>query len=567
MALGITEVNGMFMIFKKLRGIRRDVYGVGVMTLFVIFTIAALGGKIGEIYQYWYRIVGPTFWGLLPLGVILLSILFLIILGRIDDKFPSRDEVELIQEGAPIVGLLGTIVALIMGFGDAIDNGLTIPIIIKIINQSLFSTAMGLVISLAAWLIRSKLMPEKISDDIDKFNKEDVTKSNNSNDEDRWIENTDDSKTKLPTIVLPKKKSNISKVFDKNKEIETVLGVLSEFNLYNVHIVDFRVGPNTKIFEIRMPAGVRLSQLETLLKDISIRLGVKDVRLSSKNYSNLLLLEVPLKEDERQTVYFSEVFNSDEFQTHPSSLALAIGKDQYGKNIVLDLRDCPHIIIGGTTGAGKSTLLNSMILSIIARKHPKDVELSMIDLKGVELIKYNGIPHLKSPLATDIIEAERLLISLINEMEQRYKILQNSDVTNIDELLQKGYNMSYRMLVIDEYADLMLGNKKNLNKALIKLAQKGRACGIHIVLTTQRPEHRVLDGLIKANFPVRIALKVVSALESRIILDVAGAEKLLGKGDMLIRQGSIIKRVQGCLVTHEEILEVIKQLKKFRGVK
>ena len=151
----------MFRMFKKLRGIRRDMYEVGVMTLFVIGVIAALGGKIEETYHYWYRIVGPTFWGLLPLGVILLSILFLIILGRIDDKFPSRDEVELIQEGAPIVGLLGTIVALIMGFGDAIDNGLTIPIIIKIINQSLFSTAMGLVISLAAWLIRSKLMPEK----------------------------------------------------------------------------------------------------------------------------------------------------------------------------------------------------------------------------------------------------------------------------------------------------------------------------------------------------------------------------------------------------------------------
>jgi S-DNA-T family DNA segregation ATPase FtsK/SpoIIIE len=277
-------------------------------------------------------------------------------------------------------------------------------------------------------------------------------------------------------------------------------------------------------------------------------------------------IEVPNRDI--SIVYLREIVESKEFQRSPSKLTLGIGKDIMGKPVVTDLKIMPHLLIAGATGSGKTVCINSLIVSILYKASPDEVKFIMIDPKMVELTLYNGLPHLLCPVIVDIKKAVNALKWLIGEMSRRYKIFSENRVRNIE-----AYNISnsenplpYIVVVIDELADLMSVAKNEIEHSIIRLSQLSRAAGIHLILATQRPSVNVITGVIKANLPSRISFQVTSKFDSRTILDRIGAEKLLGRGDMLFLppQSSNLIRIQGSFITDEEIESVCEFIKKQR---
>ena len=326
-------------------------------------------------------------------------------------------------------------------------------------------------------------------------------------------------------------------------------------------------GPAITRYELQPAAGVKVSRIVSLVDDIALNMAAVGVRIEAP-IPGKAAIGIEIANDDIATVHLRDVLESDESLRHPSRLAVALGKDIAGKNIIADLARMPHLLIAGATGSGKSVCINTIIASIIYRATPEEVRLILIDPKKVELSVYNGIPHLLVPVVTDPKKASGALNWAVMEMDERYKRFADVGVRDI-----RGYNAQRRadeplmpqiVVIIDELSDLMLVAPGEVEEAICRLAQLARACGIHLVIATQRPSVNVITGIIKANIPSRIAFAVSSQVDSRTILDAAGAEKLLGKGDMLYAPagGGKPLRVQGCFVSDAEVARVVDYVKE-----
>ena len=349
---------------------------------------------------------------------------------------------------------------------------------------------------------------------------------------------------------------------------ERLNDTLSSFGI-DAHIINVIRGPSVTRYELELDRGVKLSKITNLADDIALALGATGVRISAiPDKISVVGIEVPNKLV--STVRIKDVIDSLEFHKSKSRVSFAVGKDIGGKCIIGDIAKLPHMLIAGTTGSGKSVCMNSLIISLLYKAKPEEVRLIMVDPKMVELGIYNGIPHLLIPVVTDPKKAAGALQWAVTEMMKRYRLMADAGVRDLDSYNKTCTGEDNReklpqiVVIIDELADLMLVAAKEVEESICRIAQMGRASGIHLVIATQRPSADVITGLMKANIPSRIAFAVASAMESRIILDTGGAEKLVGKGDMLyapLGQGKP-KRVQGCFITDDEVQNVVDFIKK-----
>ncbi len=342
---------------------------------------------------------------------------------------------------------------------------------------------------------------------------------------------------------------------------------LASFKI-DAHIVNVTRGPSVTRYEVELDKGVRLSKLTSVADDIALSLGAVSVRIAPvPGKISVVGIEVPNRAV--TMVALREVIDSQEFTKSKSKSSFAVGKDIGDRCIVGNIAKMPHMLIAGTTGSGKSVCMNSIILSLLYKSGPEDVKLIMVDPKMVELANYNGIPHLMIPVVTDPKKAAGALQWAVTEMMRRYKTMSDSGVRDLESYnsiveAEEGEKLPQLIVIIDELADLMLVAAKEVEDSICRIAQMGRAAGIHLVIATQRPSADVITGLMKANIPSRIAFSVASGIESRIILDTIGAEKLVGKGDMLfapIGSGKPL-RVQGCFVSDAEVEAVTSYIKQ-----
>lgn len=352
----------------------------------------------------------------------------------------------------------------------------------------------------------------------------------------------------------------------KNKA-DTLVNTLKSFGV-QTRIVDINRGPSVTRYELQPSAGVKISKITGLADDIALNLAATGVRIEAPIPGKAAVgIEVP--NQIRDTVFFRELIESDEFKNAKSKLSIAVGKDIDGNVIVGDIAKMPHVIIAGTTGSGKSVCSHSLIMSILMNASPDEVKLILVDPKMVEFPKYNGIPHLLIPVVTDPRKAAGALNWAVQEMLKRYKIFSDNnarDLSSYNAMAEKNEELEKLpqiVILIDELADLMMAASNEVEDAICRLAQMARAAGMHLVIATQRPTVDVVTGLIKANIPSRIALMVSSQVDSRAIIDAGGAEKLLGYGDMLYnpQEFSKPKRVQGCYVKDNEIEKVVEFIK------
>ena len=337
---------------------------------------------------------------------------------------------------------------------------------------------------------------------------------------------------------------------------------LDDFSI-SAKVTDIEKGPVITRYELEPAPGVKLNRIVALSDDIALAMKAQSIRIVAPIPGKARVgVEVP--NIQSTFVYFKEILSSKEFQVADGTLILALGKDIAGHPVVTDLGDMPHILIAGTTGSGKTVCVNSLILSLLFRFSPRDLKLLMVDPKMVELMPFNGLPHLLCPVVTDAKKASAALAWVVNEMEDRYQLLAKATTRNIEAYNGKQEEkMPYIVVIIDELADLMMITRDQIESAITRLAQLSRAVGIHLILATQRPSVDVVTGVIKANFPARISFKVASKVDSRTVLDMNGADKLLGKGDMLfLRPGeSKLTRAQGALVADKEIERVVSFIK------
>ncbi|MGN0160931.1 MAG: DNA translocase FtsK 4TM domain-containing protein [Lachnospiraceae bacterium] len=380
---------------------------------------------------------------------------------------------------------------------------------------------------------------------------------------------------KYPSLNLLKKmvtKKNMNQDSENLETAKVLQQTLQSFGV-NVTVTDVSCGPSVTRYELLPERGTKVSKIVSLADDIKLNLAAADIRIEAPIPGKAAVgIEVPNKE--ATGVSLRELLESDEFQNHPSKIAFAAGKDIAGKVIVADIAKMPHLLIAGATGSGKSVCINTIVMSILYKARPDEVKLILVDPKVVELSVYNGIPHLMIPVVTDPKKASQALNWAVAEMTDRYKKFAEVNVRDL-----KGYNekianltdidedkrpkkLPQIVIIIDELADLMMVAPGEVEDAICRLAQLARACGIHLVIATQRPSVNVITGLIKANVPSRIAFSVSSGVDSRTILDMIGAEKLLGKGDMLFFPSGYPKpvRAQGAFVSDKEVGDVVEFL-------
>ena len=376
---------------------------------------------------------------------------------------------------------------------------------------------------------------------------------------------------KFPPVTLLNKGSRTLK--SKGDElIETANKLKETLSTFGVEVsidpANCSKGPAVTRYELTPAPGVKVSRIVSLSDDIKLSLGAADIRIEAPIPGKSAVgIEVP--NSESSSVPFRDLIESAEFHNSKSNLAFAVGKDLSGQVVISDIAKMPHLLIAGATGSGKSVCINTIIMSILYKAHPEDVKLILIDPKVVELSVYNGIPHLLLPVVTDPKQASASLHWGVSEMEDRYKKFADAGVRDL-----KGYNekaaedptitkLPQVVIIVDELADLMMVAGKEVEESICRLAQLARAAGIHLIIATQRPSVDVITGLIKANMPSRIAFSVSSGIDSRTILDSNGAEKLLGKGDMLFFPQGMNKpsRVQGCFVSDNEVLDVVDFIK------
>ncbi len=379
----------------------------------------------------------------------------------------------------------------------------------------------------------------------------------------------------FPPVTLLKRGSKPAGAFSEQEYKDTAIKLqqtLKNFGV-GVTVTNISCGPSVTRYELRPEQGVKVSKIVGLADDIKLSLAAEDIRIEAPIPGRSAVgIEVPNKEN--TTVYLREIFEAEDFKKAASGLSFAVGKDIGGQVVVTDIAKMPHLLIAGATGSGKSVCINTLIMSILFKASPDDVKLIMVDPKVVELSAYNGIPHLLIPVVTDPKKASGALNWAVAEMMSRYDKFAKYNVRNL-----KGYNakiesindiededkpqkMPQIVIIIDELADLMMVSPGEVEDAICRLAQLARAAGIHLVIATQRPSVNVITGLIKANVPSRIAFAVSSGVDSRTIIDMYGAEKLLGKGDMLFYPSGVPKpqRVQGAFVSDQEVADVVEFL-------
>ena len=380
----------------------------------------------------------------------------------------------------------------------------------------------------------------------------------------------------LELLAAPKKNARGMTEHDLKETAGKLQKTLESFGV-RATITNVTCGPSVTRYEIQPEQGVKVSTITKLSDDIKLNLAATDIRIEAPIPGKAAVgIEVPNKEN--TMVYFRELIDNKEFMEHPSDIAFAVGKDIGGKSIITDIAKMPHLMIAGATGSGKSVCINTLIMSILYKADPKDVKLIMVDPKVVELSVYNGIPHLLIPVVTDPKKASTALNWAVVEMEERYRLFAelgvreikgyNAKIAQVEHLNENKYKkMPQIVIIVDELADLMMVLKGEVEEAICRLAQKARAAGIHLVLATQRPSVNVITGLIKANVPSRVAFAVSSAVDSRTILDGTGAEKLLGKGDMLFFPYGYPKpvRLQGAFISDKEVNAVVDYIKQENG--
>lgn len=355
---------------------------------------------------------------------------------------------------------------------------------------------------------------------------------------------------------------------EQQKNLERLCDTLGSFGI-RAQSGDVVRGPSITRYEFQLEQGVKLSKVTSLSEDLALALGVGTIRIAPIPEKNSVIgIEVPNKHS--SMVLIRDVLEGSAFRDHKSKVAFSIGRDIAGRDIVGNISKLPHVLIAGTTGSGKSVCINSLIVSLLYKATPDEVRFIMVDPKMVELNPYNGIPHLLIPVVTDPKKAAGALQWAVFEMMKRYKAFSEHNVKDLssfnhlasqDDSLQK---LPTVVVVIDELADLMMVAAKEVEESICRVAQMGRAAGVHLVIATQRPSADIITGIMKANIPSRIAFAVASSMESRIILDMTGAEKLVGKGDMLYFPvgSSKPQRVQGCMITEEEIDRVVGFVKQ-----
>ncbi|MFB4163062.1 DNA translocase FtsK [Alteribacillus sp. JSM 102045] len=369
--------------------------------------------------------------------------------------------------------------------------------------------------------------------------------------------------------VPPRKEDNGGEALQKQRD--QLEATLHNFNV-NAKVVDVTRGPSVTRFEVQPAPGVKVNKITNLTDDIKLALAAKDLRMEAPiPGKNAIGIEVP--NPESTPVFLREILRRDVFTRSDSPLTVAMGLDISGNPIVADLQKMPHGLIAGATGSGKSVCINSILLSLLYKASPEELKLMLIDPKMVELASFKDVPHLVTPVINDAKQATAGLKWAVEEMESRYEKLAHEGVRDIkkyNERMMQQENpekkMPYIVIIIDELADLMMVSPQDVEDAVCRIAQKARACGIHLLLATQRPSVDVITGLIKANIPSRTAFAVSSQADSRTILDMGGAERLIGKGDMLFHENGSPKpiRVQGTFVTDEEIDAVTDFVKKQR---
>lgn len=407
---------------------------------------------------------------------------------------------------------------------------------------------------------KSKNSTEDVQEIADSVNKEIYKKAKTNIDYKYPDINLLDDSSQINTDALDCRKSAL-------KGARKLEETLKSFGV-DAKVVNVSVGPAVTRYELQPSAGVKVSKIVGLSDDICLNLAASGVRMEAPIPGKAAIgIEVPNKEV--TPVFLREVIESKEFKNYPSNLAFALGKDITGQNTVADIAKMPHLLIAGATGSGKSVCINSLIISLLYKSSPNEVKLLMVDPKVVELGIYNGIPHLLIPVVTDPKKAAGALNWAVQEMEERYKLFAKKGVRDI-----KGYNavvnadegeetLPQIVIIIDELADLMMVAPNDVEDSICRLAQMARAAGMHLVIATQRPSVNVITGVIKANIPSRIAFAVSSQVDSRTIIDMAGAEKLLGKGDMLFYPVGAPKpvRVKGAFVSDKEVERVVEYIK------
>ncbi len=391
------------------------------------------------------------------------------------------------------------------------------------------------------------------------------------------VEGLDESNDKgyeYPPLSLLTEPSSVkaTSIQDCNATAERLVATLKSFGV-ETRIVDICQGPSVTRYELQPCAGVKISRITALADDIALNLAAGNVRIEAPIPNKAAVgIEVPNKE--KNTVGIREILEAPEFVSAKSKLTVALGKDISGNIITADIAKMPHGLIAGSTGSGKSVCTNSIIISLLYKNSPEELKLILIDPKTVEFIPYNGIPHLMVPVITEPRKAAGALGWAVTEMEKRYKMLSDRNVRNIEEYnkfvetlegeeAENIQKMPYIVIMIDEFADLMQTASKEVEDSINRIAAKARAAGMHLLIATQRPSVDVITGVIKSNIPTRIALTTASQIDSRTIIDSAGAEKLLGYGDMLFCPTGTNKphRVQGCFVSNKEIQDVVGFIK------
>ncbi len=378
----------------------------------------------------------------------------------------------------------------------------------------------------------------------------------------------------FPPMELMKRSNNVR---DLNAEAECrdnavrLEETLESFGI-SAKVIQVSRGPAVTRFELQPPPGVKISRITNLSNDIALSLAAQGVRIEAPIPGKAAIgIEIP--NESVAIVKLRDIIESTTFARSKSNLSFALGKDITGKNVVADLAKMPHMLIAGATGSGKSVCINSIIVSLIYKSSPDDVRMIMIDPKRVELSIYNGIPHLLIPVVNDAKKAAGALNWAINEMTKRYQIFAENtarDIHRYNEIAKDNpelKKMPQIVIIIDELADLMAVAKNEVEDSIVRLAQLARAAGIHLIIATQRPSVDVITGIIKANIPARIAFAVYSQIDARTIMDSTGAEKLLGRGDMLFNPSGAPKpiRLQGAFITETEVEEITKFIKVKKG--
>ena len=378
--------------------------------------------------------------------------------------------------------------------------------------------------------------------------------------------NTVNVNYKLPPITLLKAGKSVNNKENEvqaKKNITNLEQVLKDFEITG-KIVQVNIGPTVTQYELELKAGTKVNRLLSIQREIALALAAKEVRIEAPiPGKNTIGIELPNKV--LSSVSFKEVYSKMPEVNSKTLLSVGLGKDILGKVKWMEINDTPHLLVAGATGSGKSVCMNCIITSILMRTKPDQVKLVMVDPKKVELTMYNGVPHLLAPVVTDPRKASIALKNIVAEMERRYDLFERTKVKNI-----KGYNemceknseyqkMPYIVVIIDELADLMLVAAKEVEDSIMRITQMARAAGIHLIVATQRPSTDVITGVVKANIPSRISFAVSSQIDSRTILDAGGAEKLLGKGDMLFMPMGVNHptRIQGAFISEDEIQKVV----------